>query len=123
VAFVASLVIAAAVAWNFYSVRTATKWFLWSQRYKSEVLAQPTSASREFKHIDWDGWGMFAQNTEVYLVFDPTDSLSRAANSRQAGKFDGIPCEVNLVSSLESHWYAVQFYTSEVWGHCDPGSE
>jgi hypothetical protein len=116
---VASLVIAAAVAWNFYSIRTATKWFLWSQRYKSEVLAQPASASRGFKHVDWDGWGMFAQNTEVYLVFDPTDSLSRAASSRQPGKFDGIPCEVDLVRRLESHWYAVQFYTSEDWDHCD----
>jgi hypothetical protein len=62
---------------------------------------------------------MFAQNTEVYLVFDPTDSLSRSASSRQPGKFDGIPCEVNLVRRLESHWYSVQFYTSEDWDHCE----
>ncbi|MFY9904891.1 MAG: hypothetical protein WBX02_14315 [Terriglobales bacterium] len=113
------LAITAAVAWNFYSIRTATKWLMWSRRYKSEVLAQPTSANGGFKHIDWDGWGMFAQNTEVYLVFDPTDSLSRAASSRQPGKFGGIPCEVNLVRRLESHWYAVQFYTSQDWDHCD----
>jgi hypothetical protein len=90
---VVALLIAGAVAWNFYSIRVATRWFLWSQRYKSEVLKQPTSASRGFKHVDWDGWGMFGQDTEVYLVFDPTDSLARAASSHQSGKFDGIPCE------------------------------
>src|SRR5208282_1668318 len=41
---VAFLIIAAAVAWSFYSIRTAAKWSMWSQRYKSEVLAQSETA-------------------------------------------------------------------------------
>jgi len=112
---VASLVIAAAVASSFYSIRTAAKWSMWSQRYKSEVLAQPETA-RELKHIEWDGWGWAGQDTNVYLVFDSTDSLSVAAATHAPGKFNGIPCEVARVHQLESHWYTVQFYTNEFWG-------
>jgi len=52
----------------------------------------------------------------VFLVFDPTDSLSAAAKSHSPGKFKGIPCEVPLVRRLESHWYTVRFYTDEYWG-------
>jgi hypothetical protein len=124
----ASLVITAAVAWQFYSIRSATKWFMWSQRYKREVLAQSGGTAGELKHIEWDGWGFpGAGDTTVYLVYDPTDSLSAAAKSRQPGKFVGIPCAVPLVSRLEREWYAVRFYTDEWWGrrnalNCGAGS-
>lgn len=113
----AFLVISAAVAWNFYSIRTATKWFMWSQRYKSEVLAQSGGTAGELKHIEWDGWGFpGAGDTTVYLVFDSTDSLSVATANHGHGKFNGIPCEVAQVNQLESHWYTVEFYTDEFWG-------
>ena|SRR5208283_2432312 len=45
-----------------------------------------------------------------------TDSLSAEAANHAPGKFNGIPCEVAQVRQLESHWYAVQFYTNEFWG-------
>jgi len=112
---VTSLIITAAVAWSFYPIRASAKWSMWSHRYKSEVLAQPEMA-RELKHIDWDGWGWAGQDTNVYLVFDSTDSLSMAGANRASGKFNGIPCEVAQVHQLESHWYTVQFYTNEFWG-------
>jgi hypothetical protein len=99
--------------WLFAAM--GSKWSMWSQRYKSEVLAQPETA-RELKHIDWDGWGLLGQDTNVYLVFDSTDSLSVAAANHAAGKFNGIPCEVAQVHQLESHWYTVQFYTNEFRG-------
>ncbi|MFZ0420721.1 MAG: hypothetical protein WAM04_21650 [Candidatus Sulfotelmatobacter sp.] len=124
----ASLVIAAVVAWQFYSIRSATKWFVWSQRYKREVLAQSGGTAGELKHVEWDGWGFpGAGDTIVYLVYDPTDSLSAAAKGHQPGKFIGIPCTVFLVSRLESEWYTVQFYTQEEWGRrnaldCGSGS-
>jgi hypothetical protein len=101
------------------AIRSAARWLIWSRDYKIQVLAQPQLPNGEFKHIDWDGWGMFAQNTSVYLVFDPTDSLSGAARSHQPGKFNGIPCKVHLVSRLESNWYTVFYYTSQVWGDCN----
>jgi hypothetical protein len=57
-------------------------------------------------------------DTTVYLVFDPTDSLSAAARIHMAGKFIGIPCEVWAVRRLDRQWYAAYFYTNEGWGQC-----
>jgi hypothetical protein len=107
--------IAMAIAWNFYPVRSAARWFAWSHHYKAKVLAKPT-VNGELQHIEWDGWGWAAQDTTVYLVFDPTDSLSAAARNRRPGKFDGIPCEVPAIDRMERNWYAVRFYTDEWWG-------
>ena len=109
---------------NHYMIRNAARWSLWSHWYKAEVLAQPEGANGELKHVEWDGWGFAgAGDTNVYLVFDPTNSLSGAARSHRPGKFNGIPCEVPLVSRLEDRWYAVLFYTDEGWGkaHFDCG--
>jgi branched-subunit amino acid ABC-type transport system permease component len=100
------------------AIRSAARWLAWSRDYKAQVLAEPQPPSGELKHIEWDGWGMFAQDTSVYLVYDPTDSLSAAAMNHKPGKFDHIPCKVPLVRRLESHWYTVMFYTSETWGGC-----
>jgi hypothetical protein len=99
------------------AIRSAARWLIWSGYYKAQVLAQP-APNDGLRHIDWDGWGMFAQNTSVFLVFDSTDSLAAAAMNHQPGKFNGIPCEVPLVRRLESQWYSVQFYTGDDWGHC-----
>lgn len=43
-------------------VRSYTRWFLWSGRYKNKVLAQPASVNGELKHIEWDGWGWGGQD-------------------------------------------------------------
>jgi hypothetical protein len=100
------------------AIRSVARWLVWSRDYKTQVLAQPQPPNGELKHIEWDGWGMFAQDTDVYLVYDPTDSLLVAALSREPGKFDHIPCEVQGVRRLERHWYSVIFYTSETWDYC-----
>jgi hypothetical protein len=98
-------------------LRPILRWTLWSHRYKTELLAQAAPANGELKHVEWEssGWGPIGP-TIVYLVFDPTDSLSEAAKSHRPGRFSGIPCEVPRVQRLESHWYAVTFYTEESWG-------
>ena len=101
---------------KYSAVRTAARWLVWSHGYKAKVMAQPASPNGELKHIEWDGWGWAGQDTTVFLVFDPTDSLSAAAKSRSPGKIKGIPCEVPLVRRLESRWYTVRFYTDEYWG-------
>jgi energy-coupling factor transporter transmembrane protein EcfT len=101
------------------AIRTAARWLVWSRQYKNKVLARPASANGGLKHIEWDGWGWGGEDTAVFLVFDPTDTLSAAARHRQPGKFDGIPCAVSLVSHLESHWYAVRFYTNQYWDRCN----
>lgn len=112
--------VAMILAWNVsFTVRSPVRWLLFSRNYKSEVLRQPGSATL-LKHIEWDGWGMIGQDTEVYLVFDPKDALKSAAESGKEGKFDGLPCEVAQVRRLEANWYSVQFYTDEGWDdpHC-----
>lgn len=103
-----------------FAIRTTVRWLIWSRDYKAEVLAQPRSINGDFKHVEWDGWGFpGAGDTTVYLVFDPSDSLSAAAKNHQTGKFDGIPCAVPRVNRLENRWYTVLFYTDEDWNHCD----
>jgi TRAP-type uncharacterized transport system fused permease subunit len=103
-----------------YTVRTTARWLIWSRDYKAEVLAQPRSTDGNFKHIEWDSWGLVpAGFTTAYLVFDPSDSLSGAAKSRHAGSFDGIPCAVPEVNRLEKNWYTVVFYTDDDWSRCN----
>jgi hypothetical protein len=113
------VLIASILVWNFSEVKTEARWLFSSHRYKSAVSAQPTPTGGEFKHIEWDGWGWAGQDTTVYLVFDPADSLSLAASAHQSGKFAGIPCEIPQVSRLESQWYVVTFYTDQDWGRCN----
>jgi hypothetical protein len=100
--------------------RETARWLIWSQEYKNEVLAQPTSTNGDLKHIEWDGWGFpGAGDTRVFLVFDPTDSLLTAAKNHQSGKFNGIPCEVFRVRRLGAHWYTVIYYTGPYyWDKC-----
>jgi hypothetical protein len=106
---------------NYSAVRDSARWLVWSRDYKAKVVAQPASANGELQHIDWDGWGWGGENTEVFLVFDPADSLSAEAASGQPGRFNGIPCKVDRLRRLESHWYTAQFYTGEIWGQCNSG--
>jgi hypothetical protein len=111
-------VISTAIAWNSHTIRSRARWFASSGRYKAEVLAQ-SSVSGQLKHIEWDGWGGTpVGDWTVYLVFDPTDSLSAAARSRASGKFSGIPCDVDEVRRLESHWYSVTLAMNEWWEQC-----
>jgi hypothetical protein len=111
-------VIATAIAWSSHTIRSNARWFASSRRYKAEVLAH-SSVSGQLKHIEWDGWGGTpVGDWTVYLVFDPTDSLSAAARGRAAGKLSGIPCDVDEVRRLESHWYAVTLAMNEWWEQC-----
>jgi hypothetical protein len=101
-------------------IRTAVRWSLWSHQYKSALLTQQTSSEAELKHMVLDDWGWGGINNTMYLVFDPTDSLSSAASTPQSGEFAGIPCRVPKVRRLENQWYAVTFYTDQDWDHCNP---
>jgi hypothetical protein len=105
---------------NSIELHGATQWLLQSKNYKARILGQTNPAIGELSHIEWDHSGFAGSgNTVVYLVFDPSDSLSTAAKSRFPGKFRGIPCEVYRVRRLESHYYTVLFYTNTDWGHCE----
>jgi hypothetical protein len=117
VTLIAFLAVSGALLKEEGTLRPALRWLVWSRRYKAEVIRMPDSSKGELKHLEWDvsGWGPVGP-TIVYLVFDQTDSLSTAAKNHEAGHFSGIPCDVPHVQRLESHWYAVTFYTEETWG-------
>jgi len=117
---VAFLVVSVALLKNEGLLRPWLRWSLWSRRFKAEVLAQPTPANGQFKHIEWDGWGGTpVGDWTAYVVFDPTDSLSGAAKSDSSGRFSGVPCSVDHVRRLESHWYSVVLGMNEWWDQCD----
>ncbi len=108
---------AAVLILHYSAVRDSARWRLYSGTFKSRLLAQPASASKDLPHVEWDGWGFAgAGDTTVYLVFDSRNSLFAAAKGGRSGKYDGLPCEVYRVRRLESQWYTVHFYTDEFWG-------
>jgi len=109
---VAVLAVVLVIIWNTYALRSAIRWLARGPEYKARVLVQPASASGDLKHIEWDGWGWAEQDTTVYLVFDPTDSLWAEATTNKSGRYDGLPCEVARVVRLERQWYTVQMYTN-----------
>jgi hypothetical protein len=119
-------VVYVAVSWitfrNSFDLRTTARWLLSSRDYKARLSAGPDSADGLLKHMEWDGWGFAGIDTVAYLVFDPNDLLSTAANSHAPGKYSGIPCQVQRVRRMESHYYVVLFYTdqewSTTWGPC-----
>jgi hypothetical protein len=117
---VSFLAVSAALVQNEHALRPWLRWLLWARRFKAEVLAQPTPANGEFKHIAWDGWGGApVGDWTSYVVFDPTDSLSSVAKRGSHGKFIGIPCDVDQVRQLESGWYSVTLGMNQWWGQCD----
>ena len=98
-------------------LRSEIRW--WSSRpvWKQRVLGQRDDPG-QLKHLDWDGWGMFAQDTEVYLVYDPTDQLRNTTDTVGGKHGPGLPCEVWKVWRLEPHWYNVVFFTNTSWDSC-----
>jgi len=102
---------------NYSLVRDHVRWLFLSGDYKARVLAQPPR--QELKHAEWDVWGFAGEDTTVFLVFDPTDSLARAAESPPPIKSRVLPCEVGRIRRLDSQWYAVLFYTDTYWGQGD----
>lgn len=103
---------------HYSLVRDHVRWIFLSGGYKAKVLVQPVPANEEFSHAEWDGWG-FLDETTAFLVFDPTDSLAGSLNAKPPVKARGLPCDVFRVRRLDSHWYAVLFYTGTYWGQGD----
>src|SRR4051794_33808378 len=100
VIFSSALLVVSRPLFGIPSAFNSARWLIWSRGYQSAVLAQPDSTNGYLKHLEWDYWGWSGQETEVYVVFDPTDSLFQAASSHQPGKYRGIPCEVFRVRQL-----------------------
>jgi hypothetical protein len=99
-------------------IHTCGRWITHGPQYRAAVLAQPTPAAGDLKHVEWDGWGWGGNGTTVYLVFDPGDSLASAAKNHSTGRISRALCGVSRMQRLENHWYSVVFYTDTAWGDC-----
>jgi energy-coupling factor transporter transmembrane protein EcfT len=126
--FALSAMVALAVAigvvalFMWHSPRDKLRWLLFSHSYKQEAFAYRPGSSGEFWHTYWDGWGAVGGSWEVFLVYDPNNSLRAASERRGPVNASGIPCEVPFVGRLSSQWYLVQFYMNETWGQCPPST-
>ncbi len=121
--FAAFLAVTAVVVLNQSHVRPRLHWLMWSQRYKSEVLASTARPDGEFKHVEWDGdgWGSgFTGDWMGYIVFDPSDSLSEATKKNVPAQYGGIPCTVIRIRRLEKHWYSVVLDMNQFWDKMHP---
>jgi hypothetical protein len=98
-------------------LRSEIRW--WSSRpiWKQRVLAQ-SDIPGQLKHLDWDGWGWGGNDTEVYLVYDPTDQLKNASGTSEGMHGSGLPCDVWQIRRFEPHWYNVVFFTETSWDSC-----
>jgi hypothetical protein len=103
---------------NGVAVRDTIRWIQKGKEYRASVFKQPQPPNGELRHVEWDGWGWAGMDTNVYLVFDPSNSLAEHSGSHNAGKLRGIPCEVPGIRKLESNWYVVKFYTDASWNEC-----
>ncbi len=92
-------------------IRVEGRWLLRSSSYKSKLFTQDHSQPGGLRHIEWGGWGWAGSDTNVYLVYDPSDQLGRADTT-------DLPCPAWQVHRLERQWYSVVFYTDESWEHC-----
>lgn len=101
---------------HYSSLRDHVRWLVLARAYTDKVLAQPAPPSQELRHVAWDDWGFGGEDTTVFLVFDPANSLAEDLRAPAPVKARGLPCAVVHVRRLDSQWYAVLFYTDTYWG-------
>ena len=121
VSVLATAIVVAATAYfvhvNSDPIRFSGRWILWGRQYKAALFRQSSSAPG-LLHVEWDGWGFAGNDTVVYAVYDPHDSLSVAADKHLSGQVPGVPCGVSSVYRLQKHWYSVVMYTDTDWNDC-----
>jgi hypothetical protein len=96
---------------HWMETRSELRWIGEARSWKDETLQRPSEPGSGIKWVVWDGWGMFAQDTDVYLVFDPDDGLRNYSPSH----LNGLPKPVWKVQRLEKQWYSVTFFTEDGW--------
>jgi len=93
---------------NGHRIRDDGRWLIYSSEYKALVLSQPTPPNGHLKYIAWDSWGMFAQDSDEFLVYDPADSLAKP-NAPDPGITNGVDAGQFIARRLENHWYLVTY--------------
>lgn len=93
---------------NGQRIRDDGRWLIYSREYKALVLSQPNPPNGHLKYIAWDSWGMFAQDSDEFLVYDPADSLAKL-NAPDPGITNGVDVGQFVARRLENHWYLVTY--------------
>ena len=96
-----------------YQLRPLTRWLLFSTRYKSQVLKQPASGAEGIRFMNWDGWGWAGADTEVYLVYDPSDTLQRGRAEAPGKTEREILEKAQFIQRLSPGWYSATLYTDQ----------
>jgi hypothetical protein len=113
IAVIAFLCISFAMGCSVTHLRPWARWLISSASYKSQVLSQPAADPSGIRLIDWDGWGWAGSGTDVFLVYDPSDTLT-SNNSQEKGKKSvEISKKAQFIQRLERNWYSATLYTNE----------
>jgi hypothetical protein len=94
-------------------LRPWARWLIASSSYKSQVIAQPITDPSGIRFIEWDGWGWAGMDTNVYLIYDPSDTLKFGAHKVQGKKSVEITEKAQFIQRLEHNWYSATLFTSE----------
>jgi hypothetical protein len=94
-------------------LRPWARWLIFSNTYKSQVLAQTVASQNDLRFIQWDGWGWAGMETNVYLIYDPSDKLKVRTNGVLRKKSVEITEKSQFIQRLEHNWYSATLYTDE----------
>jgi hypothetical protein len=108
VSLISAWSVAAFLEFHHQAIRDDSRWFIWSRGYKLQVLTEPMPPDGHLKYIAWDSWGMFAQDFDEFLVFDPTDSLA-APHASRPQIVDGAQGVPFVARRMERDWYLITY--------------
>jgi hypothetical protein len=112
----AYVAVSASVLIGWSDARVDGRWAILSPEFKAEAAHQGALPAGALLHFELDSWG-FVDDTDVYAVYDPTDSLVPTIVKGDA-HIPQLNCDVAWIRREERFWYAVMFYTATTWNDC-----
>ena len=115
-AWIAAIVfvcVSIAMGFSVTHLRPWARWLISSGSYKSQVLSQPAADPSGIRFSDWDGWGWAGSSTDVFLVYDPSDTLASKVSQAKGKKSVEIIEKAQFIQRLERNWYSATLYTNE----------
>jgi hypothetical protein len=113
IALVVVLGVTFAMSCSATRLRPWARWLIFSNTYKSQVLAQTITSQNDLRFVQWDGWGWAGMETNVYLIYDPSDKLKVRTNRVPGKKSVEITEKSQFIQRLEHNWYSATLYTDE----------
>lgn len=64
---------------NEREIRPWLRWHLLAHHFKAKVLAQGIPSNNEFRHVEWDGWGVFRSEIGLHTSY----SIQKTRSSKR----------------------------------------